>query len=256
MITETATRSRHLSTLTLHQLRYGELSGEQLRETKRHLQQCDRCSARLRYQEQERAAFALQPIPPAILQIASGETARATARETRPTGWRRWLSELAPFATAAAAAAAVLLIVPSSDPIVGPAPDPATFDGAGVTTKGQLPDVEAWVDSGTGLRLLRSDDVLGAGSRVQLGYDPHGASYIALAGRDGSGAVEIYTTDAPTGVGLVRAPFALTLDDAPGVQELFVVGGDVPLDARLVTAAVTTGVPGIRVAKIAIDKRD
>jgi anti-sigma factor RsiW len=235
---------RHPSTLTLHRLRYGELSGPALEDVHRHLGACEACAARLRHQERERAAFVLQPMPPAVRALADEQ--RQTAA---PSLWRRFARELAPFALAAAAALLVFVAIPSADL----ATDPAA-PGRGVATRGALPAVEAWVDAGTGLRPLRDGEALGEGARVQLAYDPGGASYVALAGRDGTGRVEVYATDAPTGVGLVRAPFALTLDDAPGVQELFVVGGDRPLDERTVKAAVSTGVPGVRVARLAIRK--
>lgn len=226
----------HLSTLTLHQLRYGELEGPPLAEAQRHLGSCDRCAARLSVQQHERAAFVVRPVPPALRGL--GEAPR-----------RRFWAELFPFALAAAAAAILFVTVPALRSSYEPARPEIAF-------RGTLPEVEAWVDQGGGARPLRGDDVLGAGDRVQLTYDPHGASYIALAGRDGTGTVEVYTTTAPTGIGLVQAPFALTLDGAPGVQELFVVSSKSPLDEGSVKAAVRSGVPGAYVARVVVRKRE
>lgn len=39
--------SQHISTLKLHQLRYGELSGAELEAVRTHLAGCDHCAARL-----------------------------------------------------------------------------------------------------------------------------------------------------------------------------------------------------------------
>lgn len=227
----------HLSTLTLHQLRYGELDEHALHAAREHLGACERCAARLTVQEQERAAFVVRPVPPAIRELAP-ELPR-----------RSWWADLFPFALAAAAAGVLFVAVPSLRTGDGPPQDTITFRGA-------LPDVEAWIDLGGGPRPLRDEDVLGAGDRIQLTYDPRGASYVAIAGRDGTGTVEVYTTTAPTGIGLVRAPFALTLDEVPGVQELFVVGSDSPLDEPLVKAAVRSGVSGAHVGRVAIRKRE
>ena len=227
----------HPSTLTLHRLRYGELDPNAESAVREHLGACESCSARLGVQVRERAAFVVRPVPAEIRALAA------------PSPVRRWWTELFPFALAAAAAAVLFVSVP-----VLRGADPTEVDT--VRFRGDLPEVEAWVDQGGGPRILRETDVLGAGDRIQLTYDPSGASYVAIAGRDGTGAIEVYTTSAPTGVGLVRAPFALTLDGAPGIQELFVLGSGVPLSEGEVKAAVRTGVSGARVARIAIRKRE
>ncbi|MEZ4238668.1 MAG: zf-HC2 domain-containing protein [Myxococcota bacterium] len=232
--------SAHPSTLTLHRYRYGELDGPPLAALRDHLEACEACRGRLQVQEQERAAFVLRPVPPAI---------RALAAEAPPRPWwQRLFRELAPFALAAAAALLVIVALPSSRVAqIGP--------GTGLTqTRGSVPAIEAWIAVDGATRPLHAEDVLGAGDRVQLSYDPRGASFVAIAGRDHTGVVDVFTTDAPTGVGLVQAPFALTLDDAPGVQELFVVTADRPLDPGTVKAAVASDVPGVRVARLAVRK--
>jgi hypothetical protein len=127
--------------------------------------------------------------------------------------------------------------------------------GNRIMTRGVLPAVEAWVDEGTGPRPLREGEPLAEGDRVQLRYDAHGAPHVALAGRDSTGVVEIYTLAAPTGSGLLTAPFALELDDAPGRQELFVVTSAEPLDERTVESAIDGPVPGVTVARLAFPKR-
>lgn len=257
MITDTDIR--HVSTLTLHQLRYGELAGDALRDARVHLDGCDVCAGRLRAQEQERAAFVVRPVPAFVRELAAQQAPAAAP------AWQRWIRQVLPVVLATATAAALVVVVPALRGEDGVASaDGVTDAGDVVRTRGDLPTIEVWVDAGVGPRLLRPEDRLGEGDRVQLAYDPQGASYVALAGRDASGQIEVYTTEAPTGIGLVRAPFALTLDDAPGVQELFVVGASVPLDASDVRTAVASGggqaglgaEAEVHVARITIRKQD
>lgn len=225
----------HPSTLQLHQLRYGELSGEALGRVRSHLAGCDACAARLRAQEAERAAFVARPVPAALRQAAA---------PPRPAWWQ-WLAPLL------VAAAVVLCVRALRD---APASGAAGPEAPEIRFRGELPAVEVWVKGDRGPRALGEDERLGPGSVVQLKYDPRGASAIAIAGRDGSGKVEVYTTEAPIGIGLVTAPFALTLDATPGDQELFVVGSPQPLDEGLVRLAVTRGLPGVRVGKVRLPR--
>lgn len=229
----------HLNTLVLHQLRYGELSGDALASAREHLDVCESCSARLRAQEGERAAFVAAPIPDAIRAIGAS-----------PAPMRAWWRDWMPLAGALLAAASLSLVVREvSVERVEPETDV-------VHTKGELPAIEVWVKRPEGTRPLREGEPVVPGDRVQMVYDPHGASAIALAGRDGSGRVEVYTTNAPTGIGLVRAPFALTLDDTPGAQELFVVGSDRALSEDEVKEAVAGGVQNARVGHVVLRKRE
>ena len=229
----------HLSTLTLHRLRYGELDGTERDGAQAHLRVCPRCAERLGVQQAERASFVLQPVPDRLKSFGEGDDGF----------FRRLLRELVPFAVAAVAAAAVTLAVP----VLRSASDPTEADT--IRVRGEMPAIEAWVDLGTGPRPLRDGESLGSGDRVQLRYDSHGADHVALAGRDASGVVEIYTLAAPSGVGLTTAPFALELDDAPGQQELFVITSDGPLDEPTVEAALTGPVPGVTVSRVAFPKR-
>jgi len=228
----------HLSTLALHRLRYGEITGDEREQAVAHLHDCSRCQARLTVQERERAAFVLEPVP-----VALRRTVLRRASE-------HWLFRiLVPFAVVAAAVAVIALVVPTPpETEEGP-------DGNRVVYRGFLPAIEAWVDEGTGPRPLRPGESLAEGDRVQLRYDAHGAAHVALAGRDSSGMVEIYSLHAPSGTGLLTAPFALELDDSQGQQELFVVTSDEPLDEGVVEEAIGGLVPGVTVSRIAFPKR-
>lgn len=224
----------HLNTLLLHQLRYGELTGEGLARARAHLDTCPTCAGRLRAQQAERQVFVARPVPPLI------------RRATTPPS-TRWWTWLAPALLAALAVVVVRVAQAPQPAAIGePAPE--------VRFRGSLPTIEVWVRGERGARALAPGERVGPGSTVQLVYDPQGASAVALAGRDGSGTVQVYTTRAPTGIGLVQAPFALTLDDTPGDQELFVVGSDLPLDDGVVRLAVTQGVPGARVARVRLQR--
>jgi hypothetical protein len=221
----------HLSTLALHRLRYGELSDVETAAARDHLSACADCADRLAAQERDRAAFVARPVPPRIL-------AEARASRASRAGYRRW----------AAGGAAVLALAASALLVTGPSDE--------IRTRGELPEIEAWVDRGRGPELLDPGEPVAAGDRVSLKYDPHGASAVAIAGRDRTGEVEVYTTNAPTGVGLVEAPFGLQLDDTPGTQELFVLGSDRPLSPEEVEAAVTEGVDGVHVSRVALEKSE
>ncbi len=58
--------SEHLSTLRLHQLRYGELQGDQAADANAHIKQCSLCNERYNVQMQDRAEFQLRSLPPEI----------------------------------------------------------------------------------------------------------------------------------------------------------------------------------------------
>lgn len=235
----------HLSSLTLHRLRYGDLPGDAAARARAHVGACASCAAMLRAQEHERADFVLRPVPEAIRQ---GTPAPSRPNLRSSSVWARWGFSFGGLA--ALAAAGLLALVPREhldDPLAA---------RSETRTRGELPAIEAWVDLGDGPRLLREGERLSPGDRVNLAYDPHGASAVAIAGRDSTGEIEVYSTNAPTGVGVVRAPFALSLDDTEGEQELFVITSAAPLDEAQVRAAVQDGAPDddVSVARLIIEK--
>jgi hypothetical protein len=232
----------HLSTLALHRLRYGEITGAEREEATAHLDVCARCQARLAVQERERSAFVLEPVPAAL-------RGSSVLRRVREHGLPRILVPVAVAAMAAGAIGVALPALRSDDPEV-------ETEGNRILYRGFLPAIEAWVDEGEGPHPLRPGESLAEGDRVQLRYDAQGAEHVALAGRDSSGVVEIYTLSAPGGTGLQTAPFALELDDSTGEQELFVVTSDTPLDEGVVYDALAGATPqGVTVSRIAFPKR-
>jgi hypothetical protein len=221
----------HISTLKLHQYRYNELPSDGRFEVEAHLASCARCAERLAVQQREREAFVAMPVPPAILGASA----------PRRASWLRWLL---PAGGLVAVAAAVLLAV--GVPMSGK--NHVKGHGHG--------DLEALVESPQGPRALHPGETVHAGSVVQLSYDREGASHVWLAGRDGTGTVELYG-EVPAGIdGLQPAPFSLTLDGAPGPQEFFAVRSDRALTEDEVKRAVQASVPprGASVARLSLPK--
>lgn len=164
------------------------------------------------------AAEATAPVP-----VAAPEALPASAApEARPAA-------SAPAAPAPVAAPAV------SD--AAPAAPPAVADD-GLRSKGSTPRLEAWVQSGDSARPLYLGEALGAGSKIQLRYDPRGRAFVTLAGRDSNGVVEVYGTVPAKGEGLTAAPFALTLDASAGEQAFFALCTDERPNPEAVKAAV------------------
>lgn len=228
----------HLSTLTLHRLRYGELATDAQASARAHLEGCARCRQRLGAQERTREAFVLQPIPPAI---------RALSEPPRPRF--AWVRQLLP-GLALAAVALTFVAVPALREVR------PGLQVEEVRTKGAGPALEVWVDR-DGVRAVRDTDVLSAGDRIQVVFDPRQAAHVTIAGRDPTGAIEVWGTVTPERPGMQPAPFALTLDATPGYQEVFVVASPWPLTRSEVERAVE-GRPlpnGIKVDSVLLPKR-
>ena len=65
---------------------------------------------------------------------------------------------------------------------------------------------------------------------------------MSFAGQDGTGVFEVYgTVRAPDPDALVVAPFALTLDEAPGPQRFFALAHDAPASEDELRAALRDG---------------
>jgi hypothetical protein len=219
----------HLSTLVLHRMRAGELGPQEIVAAKDHLASCARCRSRLDAQEAARSAFEAARLPPAI-----------AALETPAN--RPWMAVVGPVI---AVAAAILCVVLVGTPHGRVEPD--------VRFRGALPDVELWVATADGPRAVRADDALHAGQTVQVLYATHDAAYAVLAGRDGSGRVEVYG-ELPTHDALAPAPFALTLDGAAGPQQFYVITADRPIASDEVGEAVYGLVPDVAVRSVSVAK--
>ena len=213
--------TRHLSTLTLHQLRYGELEGPEAAQARAHLQTCERCSQLLQQQHAHREEFVLKPVPEALKELEGVPTA---------PWWRRLLV----WGTPALALAAAILLVPT---VLLDDPEPTQPEEI-VTAKGGF-HLEAWVDTPDGPMVLDEGSTLSAGDRVQLKFATQGRQHVGFGGIDGSGAVEVYGMTTGEGEGLQNAPFALTLDDSPGTQRFVAVFSDEELDEGAVREAIS-----------------
>jgi hypothetical protein len=227
----------HLSTLHLHQLRYGELPAETAEAARAHLAGCARCAARLAIQERERSAFEVLPVPP-----------RLRPAPERPRRWWAW--GLAGLGLAAAAAAALAIADPApilSDPVA-----------SGVRPRGgDTGAIELWLARAGGARPWREGERLRTGDQVQLVIDAQGARRVTVGGKDGNGLFEVYGTFEPQRANKPEAaPFSLTLDDAPGPIAFYAVLADRPLADDEVKAAALRGVlpPGVAVVSITLPK--
>ncbi|GDX82266.1 hypothetical protein LBMAG42_40770 [Deltaproteobacteria bacterium] len=130
-------------------------------------------------------------------------------------------------------------ITPVTIPEVRPPEVSAPAPDADIThTKGLTPRLEAWVQAGTSSRPLYLGETVGAGTKLQLRYDPQGRRFVTLAGRDSNGIVEVYGTVAGGEPGLTSAPFALTLDDSKGEQAFFAICTDDRPSSEAVMSAV------------------
>lgn len=230
------------NSLLLHQYEQGELTGDERERVRQAIESDPEVRRRWQAVRAAESSFAVQSLPPWLVE----ETA------TRRPWWRRWLPVMAPVAGLVAVGAAVLLVV--GLPGVGEAPETVgSLQEDVIRTKGALPELEVWVSGEAGARPLRDGEVLSEGSQVQLVFDAHGREYATLAGRDGTGSVEVYGT-VPVGgqTGLVEAPFSLVLDDAPGPQTFFVLGHDAPLDEATVARHVQDGTGDL--TEIVLDK--
>lgn len=233
--------TRHISTLNLHRLRYGELDGDDLASVNEHLESCERCQRRLGVQQAERNAFEISPLPAALQ-----EAALPTIPANRPM----WPRIVAIAAVALAAMAIGFLSLPSE---VAPVePDPVDD---GIRAKGDLPAIEVWLDTERGPRALRAGESLEPGDRVQLLYRPEGASWITLVGRDGAGDVEVWGSVEPIGDHLQPAPFGLTLDETPGAQEFHVIRSDRPLDRDEIDRIISGEEPSAQWEYISVPKK-
>lgn len=242
--------SSHPSTLRLHQLRLGELPAPEAAAIRAHVDGCSRCASRHQHQLATEQEFRALPVPPALVQA--------------PTAWdrvRAWWEglgvarALVPVALVAAAGAMVVRSEPTAD------------EGTGLTeavsetrTKGALgPVLEAWVQTGGSARPIYTNESLSPGSRVQLRFNPGRHRYVTLAGRDGSGQVELYGTLVSRGPELQNAPFSLTLDDTPGRQEFLAILTDQKPDPDELSAALSrspVAVPAAEVATVVVAKKE
>lgn len=228
----------HVNTLNLHRYRLGEMDASEAQIVRDHLDSCERCATRLNAQQNERAAFVAQPTPDVIKRAA------------RPPAANRSMAPWVLGVVAVAAAALFGVYVANFDP-PGAALDP---DQAHTRMKGDLPDLELWLQTDVGPRAMRAGESLSSGDTVQLLFRPKGAAWVTLAGKDGGGTLEVWGTAEALGDHLQPAPFGLTLDDAPGPQVFYAIASDTPLDLAGVEAAISGDADNARVRTLTVPK--
>ena len=210
--------SRHLSTLDLHRLRYGELDPQTSQAARSHLETCGRCAERFRSQQAQRAAFTLEPVPAALLS--------PTGRSPRS----KILWWAAPVVMAVAGAMFFALPRPMD-----------VSEHSDTRLKGSIAGLEVVAERQDHNVILAPGSVVMPGDRIQMRFDPGPYPYASLAGRDGTGLIEVYGIIEVAPDGLQPAPFALELDDTPGDQEFFAIYTHEPPDPVWLMEALEGG---------------
>lgn len=228
--------SAHLSTLTLHQLRYGELEADEEQAAHAHLEACPDCRARHGQQVAFRQAFEASP-PPITLPETPVRDLRAAAPAApglweRMRSWLRW----APAPALALAAAAVLVVSLPGDP------DPTE------RTKGA--DDVVLVVQGQGI--LDPGEAIQPGDRLQIRV-PAGPWHEAWVG-DGEQLIGSFDLDPEHAT---ISPFALDVDGEPGDEELVIILTEEPLGEDGAAAAMRgRRMDGVLVRRLTLDKED
>jgi hypothetical protein len=213
----------HISTLKLHQLRYGELSHAEEVKLRSHLDTCQHCAARLAAQDNHRAAFELMPIPQALQAPAV------------PSLWRRILQRplLAP---ALLAALALLIAVPQSSLLT---PD--------ILTKGSG-EIEILVEDHG---VLDVGESIRPGDRIQLRI-PAG-DWVEVWVGDGEewlGRFQVHSSER-----YQLVPFSLKVDASPGPEQLVVLLSNHPVEHHEAERARTgSDLDGIELRSLTLDK--
>ena len=197
----------HVSTLTLHQLRYGELSLDREREVRGHLDDCARCAGLLAQQEAQRHEFELLPVPESI------------RRASRPSLGRRLAAALNSWQGGLAVAATALLAF-----VLAGQGDPGSTSDATRSrdATGQV-DIR-YKNAGTvdvlvdGKGRLEAGQTLSAGDRVQLEVAP--GEWRHAWATDGKA---FWAPFALTAGKATLSPFGLTLDDSTGDEIVIIV---------------------------------
>ncbi|MFT6143881.1 MAG: anti-sigma factor RsiW [Myxococcota bacterium] len=210
----------HLNTLTLHQLRYGELDDTEEADARAHLATCELCSERLGAQQAERAAFEAMPVPEAIRNVP--------AAPTPANNNRNWVIAVALIAVAAAVVLTVFIQPWTSAPtgtVIG-APIAQGIDG--IRSKGAEDAivVQAFKDTADGPVAIESGGHVRVGDRIQLKVRRPPAPWVTIAGVDGSGEAVVYGSWQPEADDWEPAPFGLTMDDTPGKESIYAVFTD------------------------------
>lgn len=202
--------TRRISTLKLHQYRYGELPPDERAEIERLIAEDPELRSRLQAQENQRAAFELSPVPDAIKKLA--------APPSPANNNRGWVLLTAPLMLAAIA----LIAVPRAQV---PALDGTPVISSDVRLKGDNNGIEAWMSTAEGPRKVDDGARLHPGDRIQVRVRRPSAPWVTVAGTGPDGSIEVYGSweaDMSDG-GWQSAPFALGLDDTLGSQAVHTV---------------------------------
>lgn len=199
------------NTLTLHRYHAGELDPDQAEAVRQAIERDP--EVRRRYQAilAVDAEIQASPLPPQL----------AGLREPRRRGWLLpTAAGLGLLATAAVAVVALPGVLSQQTAVEAPY----------IGFKGELPDLEVWIGTSSGPRLLRPGEPVYAGDTIQLAVRAPDAAFVTLVGADSDGEVQVYGTLTIEGEGMQVAPFALVLEGGAGEQRFYALPHDEVLD--------------------------
>ncbi|MCB9754907.1 MAG: DUF4384 domain-containing protein [Myxococcales bacterium] len=247
-----------LSDLVLDQLRVGELAASLATRARSHVIACDRCRARQRELDEDAASATLPPLPASPPE---------TIADISPAPPRRRAWPAVAGLTAAAAAAVLAIVSLLEPPRVG-------GDGSRVETGGPEPAATRSKGAPALQVFIRRDGavlegspgaVVHPGDALRFAYSWTESGYVAVLGRDGAGAVNVYV---PTGDRArpvapgerAMLPDAVALDDVVGEEVLYgVFCAREPSLAALERAVAARpdapAIPGCQVDRVRLDKR-
>lgn len=217
--------SEHASQLTIDALAAGHLSAADAAAARAHVDGCARCRADLEAAQAACATFTRDVLPRTLGNLAP--------RASRPW-WRIALPLLVP-----ALAAAALLVWFTSRTPTKPGEDP----GDDIRIKGAT-TFHVYAKRGERVFEVRDGSRLAPGDAVRFVASSRTARYLLVASVDGAGKASVYF---PFGgsrsgeVGSTRAelPGSIVLDRAPGPERIFAVFSSEPIEADVVTRALS-----------------
>lgn len=233
--------SQHVSMLVLDALAAGQLPADEQDAARTHVAACPRCAGDLAQAEAAVSTFRREVFPRTIDAIGS---------RVRP---RPWWQRMAPLLVPVVAAAALLLWLNRK-------PDAPSIEEThdDIRVKGAI-TFKVFAKRGDSVISVVDRAKLASGDAIRFIAAARSDRYLIVGSVDGRGKATIYfpyngtrsaaVTSTPT-----ELPGSIVLDDAPGPERLFALFSTEPLEAPVVTTALTAlgarGADAIRAATV------
>lgn len=208
--------SMHLSSLTIDALAGGHLGDDEAARARSHIETCGRCRTDLEATEAACAHFTRSVLP-------------RTVDKLRP---RPWWRTLAPLLVPVVAVAVLLVwfVRKPGDSAVGPGDD--------IRIKGAV-TLQVFAKRGESVIPLRDGTRLAAGDAIRFVVAAERARYVLVASVDGAGKATVYYPSSEIAATPRELPGSIVLDDAPGPERVFAIYTAAPIEASVVTRALT-----------------